>query len=71
MKKLLVITFVLFSTSALANPVNTFTNWLSNEKNDIVEYQKENWQKGKDQLAKNKQQILNLFKKVTNNVTQN
>jgi len=66
MKKLLVITFVLFSTSALANPVNTFTNWLTNEKNDIVEYQKENWQKGKDQLAKNKQQIINLFKKVTN-----
>ena len=71
MKKLLVITFVLFSTSALANPVNTFTNWLTNEKNDIVEYQKENWQKGKDQLARNKEQILNLFKKVTNNVTQN
>lgn len=71
MKKLLVITFVLFSTSALANPVNTFTNWLTNEKNDIVEYQKENWQKGKDQLAKNKQQILNLFKKVTNNASQN
>ena len=66
MKKLLVITFVLFSTSALANPVNTFTNWLTNEKNDIVEYQKENWQKGKDQLAKNKQQLINLFKKVTN-----
>ena len=71
MKKLLVITFVLFSTSALANPVNTFTNWLTHEKNDIVEYQKENWQKGKDQLAKNKQQILNLFKKVTNNASQN
>ena len=71
MKKLLVITFVLFSTSALANPVNTFTNWLSNEKNDIVEYQKENWQKGKDQLAKNKQQIINLFNKVTNNASQN
>jgi uncharacterized membrane protein YbaN (DUF454 family) len=71
MKKLLVITFVLFSTSALANPVNTFTNWLTNEKNDIVEYQKENWQKGKDQLAKNKQQIINLFNKVTNNASQN
>jgi hypothetical protein len=71
MKKLLVITFVLFSTSALANPVNTFTNWLTNEKNDIVEYQKENWQKGKDQLAKNKQQIMNLFNKVTNNASQN
>tara|TARA_A100001201_G_scaffold118041_1_gene101611 strand:+ start:74 stop:286 length:213 start_codon:yes stop_codon:yes gene_type:complete len=66
MKKLLVITFVLFSTSALANPVNTFTNWLTNEKNDIVEYQKENWQKGKDQLANTKQSIVNLFKKVTN-----
>ena len=71
MKKLLVITFVLFSTSALANPVNTFTNWLTNEKNDIVEYQKENWQKGKDQLAKNKQQLINLFNKVTNNASQN
>ena len=71
MKKLLVITFVLFSTSALANPVNTFTNWLTNEKNDIVEYQKENWQKGKDQLANTKQSIVNLFKKVTNNASQN
>ena len=45
---------------------NTFTNWLTNEKNDIVEYQKENWQKGKEQLANTKQSIVNLFKKVTN-----
>ena len=71
MKQLLVITFVLFSTSALANPVNTFTNWLTNEKNDIVEYQKENWQKGKEQNAKNWAYIKSLFTKVKNNVTQN
>ena len=65
MKKLLVITFVLFSTSALANPVNTFTNCLTNEKNDIVEYQKENWQKSKDQLAKKNNQSL-IYLSVTN-----
>ena len=52
--------FMLITGIAKANPV---TNWLTNEKNKIVEYQTNNWEKGKVQLANTKQSILNLFKK--------
>ena len=51
--------FMLITGIAKANPV---TNWLTNEKNKIVEYQTNNWEKGKVQLANTKQSILNLFK---------
>ena len=54
--------FMLITGVAKANPVETVTNWLSNEKTKIVEYQTENWAKGKTQLANTKQTILNLFK---------
>lgn len=55
--------FMLVTGIAKANPVDTITEWLSNEKTKIVEYQTENWEKGKIQLANTKQSILNLFKK--------
>ena len=51
---------------ANANPV---TNWLTNEKNKIVEYQTKSWADSKAQLANTKKSILNLFKK--KNATQN
>ena len=54
--------FMLITGVAKANPVQTIGNWLSNEKTKIVEYQTENWEKGKTQLANTKQSILNLFK---------
>jgi hypothetical protein len=54
--------FLLITGVAKANPVETVTNWLSNEKTKIVEYQTENWAKGKTQLVNTKQSILNLFK---------
>ena len=57
---IVLLSIVLVSNHANANPV---TNWLTNEKNKIVEYQTENWEKGKIQLANTKQSILNLFKK--------
>ena len=53
--------FMLITGVAKANPVETVTNWLSNEKTKIVEYQTENWAKGKTQLTNTKQSILNLF----------
>ena len=40
---------------------NKITQFFINEKNEIVAYQKKNWQQGKDQLAKNKESIANLF----------
>jgi len=62
--------FMLVTGVAKANPVDTITEWLSNEKTKIVEYQTENWAKGKTQLANTKQSILNLFKG-KDNATQN
>ena len=45
---------------AKANPVDTITEWLSNEKTKIVKYQTENWEKGKVQLIKYKTINLKL-----------
>ena len=51
--------FMLITGIAKANPV---TDWLTNEKNKIVEYQTKSWANSKTQLAQTKQSILNLFK---------
>ena len=45
---------------ANANPV---TNWITNEKNKIVEYQTKSWADSKAQLANTKESILKLFRK--------
>ena len=45
---------------ANANPV---TNWLTNEKNKIVEYQTKSWADSKAQLANTQESILKLFRK--------
>ena len=55
--------FMLVTGIAKANPV---TNWLTNEKNKIVEYQTKSWADGKKQLAQTKESILNLFKSKKN-----
>ena len=45
------------------NIVNKITNHINNEKVKIVEYQKKNWQEGKDQLARNFNTIKSWFVK--------
>ena len=55
--------FMLVTGIAKANPIDKITNWLSNEKTKIVEYQTKSWADSKEQLANTKQSILNLFKK--------
>ena len=55
--------FMLITGVAKANPV---TDWLTNEKNKIVEYQTKSWADSKTQLAQTKQSILNLFKSKKN-----
>ena len=55
--------FMLITGVAKANPV---TNWLTNEKNKIVEYQTKSWADSKAQLASTKESILNLFKSKKN-----
>ena len=51
--------FLLITGVAKANPV---TDWLTNEKNKIVEYQTKSWADSKNQFAQTKKSILNLFK---------
>jgi hypothetical protein len=72
LKEILAITicglaFMLITGIAKANPV---TNWITNEKNKIVEYQTKSWADSKVQLTNTKQSILNLFNKAKENVTQ-
>ena len=52
--------FMLMTGIAKANPI---TNWITNEKNKIVEYQTKSWANSKTQLANTKQSIFKLFKK--------
>jgi len=59
--------FMLITGVAKANPI---TNWITNEKNKIVEYQTKSWADSKVQLAQTKQSILNLINKAKDNVTQ-
>ena len=63
----MLLSVVLVSNHANANPV---VNWFETEKNKTIEYQKNSWANGKEQLANTKQSILNLFYKVKENVTQ-
>lgn len=65
---LAILVFMLITGVAKANPV---TDWFTNEKNKIVEYQKVNWQKGKEQTANNWNTIKSFFNKVKKDESQN
>ena len=43
---------------------NQVTEFVVNEFNDIKTYQANSWQQGKDQLARNKEQIVGIFANV-------
>ena len=60
MLTLAALVFLLITGIAKANPI---TNWITNEKNKIVEYQTTNWAKGKEQLANTWLKIKSLIKK--------
>ena len=62
----IVAVFIVMATDAKAEE----QNWFQKEWSEIVEFQKVNWQQGKDQLADNKLQIQNLFQKVKEYVSQ-
>ena len=64
---LAILAFILITGVAKANPV---TDWITNEKNKIVEYQTKSWSDSKIQFTQTKQSILNLFNKAKDNVTQ-
>ena len=43
---------------------NKVSQFVIQEYNDTVAYQKDSWQQGKDQLADNKEQIVGIFNNV-------
>ena len=80
MKKLVtIVAAIMFATIAQANdnPIiknvegakdfavnNKVSQFVIQEYNDTVAYQKDSWQQGKDQLADNKEQIVGIFNNV-------
>jgi len=60
--------FLMVFNHAKADPVEDFNKvktFVVTEWNNTVEFQKNSWIEGKDQLARNKTQIQDLWKKVT------
>ena len=74
MRTLMMLTIIAIMSATIAKSDETIDtkvkNYIVNEVNDIKEYQKASWQKGKEQNVKNWLKIKNLFNKVKNNVTQ-
>jgi hypothetical protein len=63
---LLLITIMIVSLYANISNANPIVDWLTNEKNKIVEYQTKSWADTKIQFADNKTSILNFFKSKQN-----
>ena len=59
--------FMMITGIAKANPV---TEWFKTEWVKTVEFQKESWEEGKEQVSNNKLKIQELWNKVKDNVTQ-
>jgi hypothetical protein len=43
---------------------NKVSQYVINEYNSTVEFQKDSWQQGKDQLGRNKEQIVGVFENI-------
>jgi len=82
MNKIMLIFFIVFTivfgvavSSVFADEVTPekkpielrFKGWVTDEWNDIKKYQAKGWQDGKEQLARNKEQIANFFSKLVKN----
>ena len=64
---LAILAFILITGVAKANPI---LDWFNAEKTKTIEFQKKSWQSAKEQNAKTKESIVNLFTKVKSSVTQ-
>jgi len=64
---LVILAFILITGVAKANPI---LDWFNAEKTKTIEFQKKSWESAKEQNAKTKETIVNLFTKVKQNVTQ-
>jgi len=75
MRTMMLLTIITLMTMAIAKSEETIDakvkNFVVKEWTDIKEYQKTQWEKGKEQNEKNWNTIKSFFNKVKNNVTQN
>jgi len=75
MRTMMMLTILVLMTTMIAKAEETVDtkvkNFVVNEWTDIKEYQKAQWQAGKEQNDKNWETIKSFFTKVKNNVTQN
>ena len=60
-----IVFLVAITTKALAHDTMTdkVNNWVANEKEKTIAYQKESWAESKDQLGRTWNSIKNLFQK--------
>ena len=75
MRTMMLLTIITLMTMAIAKSEETIDakvkNFVVKEWTDIKEYQKTQWEKGKEQNEKNWNTIKSFLNKVKNNVTQN
>ena len=70
---LMLLLILMFAPKAVANETNQtkqLNDWFEKQYVEFITYQKEQWQQSKEQLALNKEQIVNLPETLTVSVTQ-
>ena len=70
---LMLLLILMFAPRAVANETNQtkqLNDWFEKQYIEFITYQKEQWQQSKEQLALNKEQIINLPETLTVSVTQ-
>ena len=66
----LLILLMFMPKATIANETNSLNDWFEKQYIEFITYQKEQWQQSKEQLALNKEQIVNLPETITVSVTQ-
>ena len=67
---LMLLLILMFAPRAVANETKQLNDWFEKQYIEFITYQKEQWQQSKEQLALNKEQIVNLPETLTVSVTQ-
>lgn len=70
---LMLLLILMFAPKAVANETDQtkqLNDWFEKQYIEFITYQKEQWQQSKEQLALNKEQIVNLPETLTVSVTQ-
>jgi len=66
----LVLLLMFMPKAAVSSETNQLNDWFEKQYVEFITYQKEQWQQSKEQLALNKEQIVNLPETITVSVTQ-